>query len=79
MIMSSFQMNGHMLAMHNESGWQYYEEEIISFHVYVKSPEYKVHMWQARRRNVVFCDKTDLIIIVQYITACISMNHRLTI
>ena len=29
MIMSSFQMNGHMLAMQIESGWQYYEEEIL--------------------------------------------------
>jgi hypothetical protein len=42
--MSSFQMNGHMLAMQNALGWQYYEEEIVSFHMYAKSPQYKAHM-----------------------------------
>jgi hypothetical protein len=43
-MMSSFQMHEHMLEMQNESGWQHYDEQIILFHTYLKSPEHKVHM-----------------------------------
>ena len=43
--------------MQNESGWQYYENEIISFHMYVKSPEYKLHMWQAGEDMLYFVTK----------------------
>lgn len=43
-MMSSFQMHGHLLAMQNESGRQHYEEQVMLFHMYVKSPEHKVHM-----------------------------------